>query len=87
MAKKKPFTKSQHKKAGAMLKKIRTQLNQFVHEVDASYSRSTSKQVFRAIESLATLASELDDLLARETTEDEWNREKLQQIYFGPKGE
>lgn len=87
MAKKKTFTKLQHKKTGVMLKKIREQLNLFVHEVDASYSRSTSKRVFRAIESITNLASELEDLLARETTEDEWNREKLQQIYFGPRGE
>lgn len=87
MAKKKCFSKDQHKKTGSILKKIRQQLLELLaNEIQHSYPKSSNAYRFteRAWESIERLRCELDDLFAKETTEDEWQAESLQNIYYGP---
>ena len=87
MTTKKKFTKQQHLKNGLKLQKIRIQLLQLQVEVQKAYANSSRpvKLVERAAAAVDALRCELDNRLAAETTDADWQTENLEQAYYGSK--
>lgn len=78
------FSREKHIETGAALGRIRSELMTLLSQVGGAYGNTSkgAKEAGKALEAVIRLRSALDDELARETTREEWDSDRLGRVYF-----